>query len=348
MRKRKRLPDDFAALLEGGDFAALEAVFDVCDVDARDRPWRRTALGFDECPDELARWLLGHGADLSARDAHGATPLQARARSLRGRIDGLLALGADVHAGEGGRGTALHAAAGAGHAENARLLLAGGARVDALDAAGATPLETALLRCSNAKLVEAASLAGVLLEAGARVTPRARERVAAIGSAFEFHRPGFNPDLVEAASAALERLYALFGVPPAPRRAMHDGIAPIAATAARWQDRHDELWALLVPSAGPAGTVQGEVVRISGRLAHEIHGNGGVNWDAQFRAMAKAWLAHVGSGLALPPAETRDATAVCAGLSSRGGDTERVRELAVAWVDLNPVPIALPPPAYER
>jgi hypothetical protein len=98
-----------------------------------------------------------------------------------------------------------------------------------------------------------------------------------IGENFEFHRAGFNPESVEATSAALDRLYALFGVPPVPRRMMHDGRSPIVAKSARWQDQQQELWALLVPSNGPAATVQGEVIRIAGRVADEIDRNGGAN-----------------------------------------------------------------------
>jgi hypothetical protein len=51
-------------------------------------------------------------------------------------------------------------------------------------------------------------------------------------------------------------------------------------TAADWTKRHAELWADLVPDRGQASTVQGEIIRMTGRLADEANRNGNVNWDA--------------------------------------------------------------------
>ncbi|CUS45175.1 MAG: ankyrin repeat domain-containing protein [Pseudomonadota bacterium] len=347
-KKKKLLPKDFEALLEQGDLDRLKAVFDTCELDARGGVFKQTALAFASCPDDLARWLAEQGADISAGDTYGETPLHSRARSWQGRIGVLLDLGADVNRGEGGRGTPLHGAAAGCHMDNVRQLLEHGAHVDALDEDGFTPLEHALQRCSNAQIERMAPLAAALLDAGARTTKRTRDFVTRIGTDFEFHRANFNQESRDAASAALDRLYALFDVPPVPRRATHDGRSPIVATADRWQDRHQQLWALLVPSSGAAATVQGEVIRISGRIADELDGNGGANWDAQYRAMADAWLAHVGSGKALPGPELHSAAQVIAEVKQRTGDARRLCELAVAWVTLNPGPVALSPPSYHR
>jgi len=368
--KKKLLPKDFEELLKSGDLDALKAVFDTCDVDARGGVFKQTALAFNECPDELARWLVERGADMSAGDAYGETPLHARARHWQGRIDILLELGADVHHGENQRGTPLHMAAGSYNASTARILIDHGANADALNADRQTPLAYALQRCSNANIEAMAPLAELLIEARGRQTPPrkgilsalfgSRDRgdahrtpemkafVARIGSDFEFHRAGFNPDSVDAASAGLEKLYALFDVPPAPRRAIHDGRSRIVATATHWQDRHRQLWELLVPSSGAAETVQGEVVRIAGRIRDEIEGNGGVNLDAGYRKMAEAFLTHAGSGAPLPDAELAEARAIVAEVKGRRGDTGRLCELAVNWVALNPKPVKLARPDYDR
>jgi hypothetical protein len=175
-----------------------------------------------------------------------------------------------------------------------------------------------------------------------------REFVRRIGETFEFHRAGFNPDLLEATSAGLDRLYALFDVPPVPWRVLHDGHAPIVAKSARWEDQHQELWALLVPSSGPASTVQGEVIRIAGRIADELDRNGGANWDADYRKMARAFLAQVGSGEPLPDAERDRAARLVAGATKLEGVGAGLCELAVHWVRLNPTPTALTPPDYGR
>lgn len=346
--KKTQLPKDFETLLETQDLAALQRLFDIYDVNARGGVFKQTALAFHNCPDELARWLVVQGADLNAPDAYGDTPLHARARHWKGAVDVLIELGADLHNGEGAGGAPLHAAAGAFNAANAAALLHHGARVDALDRAGHTPLAYALQRCSNAQIERMAALAEVLLSAGARKTPEMAAAVARIGADFEFHRAGFNPNTVDAASAALDRLYALFSVAPAPRRRTHDGVSPIVAKEAPWPDQHLELWQWLVPSSGHARTVQGEVIRISGRLHDELEGNGGVNWDGDYKRMADALLTHFAFGAPLEPSLLAEARRIVADVKRKGGDARRLCELAVRWVALNPAPHALAKPDYER
>lgn len=58
-------------------------------------------------------------------------------------------------------------------------------------------------------------------------------------------------------------------------------------TKSSWQEQFDQLWDLLVPSCGAASTVQGEAVRVCGRLAHELLDNGGINWDDDFQTMGR-------------------------------------------------------------
>ncbi|PKP86511.1 MAG: hypothetical protein CVT77_19450 [Alphaproteobacteria bacterium HGW-Alphaproteobacteria-16] len=368
--KRKTLPKEFDALIEAGDLEALKAVFEICDINARGGYTKQTALAFRGCPEVLTRWLVERGADLEAADNYGETPLHAQAGYRDGGVGVLLDLGADVNSGEGSRGTPLHKAGDRGNVENARLLLAHGAHVDARNDRGQTPLVYALERCSNIQIVDRAAMAELLLgaiepppvpersivdrlfrrrsQAEPRVTSEMKALVERIGTDFEFHRSGFNPDHVEEVSAALDHLYALFDVPAVPRRAMHDGTSPIIAKARRWQDQHQELWEMLVPSSGAASTVQGEVIRISGRISDEIDRNGGVNWDDNYRAMARAFVGHVESGTPLPPAMLKEAEAIVTALKAGGGDTARLCELAVEWVGRNPKPIRLEKPDYDR
>jgi hypothetical protein len=346
--KKKRLPKDFEALLEEGDLAKLQAVFEGCNVDARGGYAKQTALAFDRCPDDLARWLVARGAELSARDTWGNTPLHTRARSWRGRIDGLLELGADVNDGGASIGTPLHAAADSKRVENAKQLLARGAAVDARNKEGLTPLELALRSCSNIEIERMVELARVLLHAEAAISAAMSARVEAIGKTFEFHREGFAKDSVDATSAALGELYTIFGVTPVPRRRVHDGVTAIAVRATRWQEQHQELWDLLVPSSGPAATVQGEVIRISGRIAHELEGNGGANWDADYKKMAQAFLTYVETGISLAEAEVASLRTIVRQARAGAGDTDRMAELAVAWVLQNPTPTPLAKPPYSR
>jgi hypothetical protein len=346
--KRKQLPQDFEALLANGSVEELKILFDSYDVNARGGAFKQTALAFHQCPDELARWLVARGADLAAGDRYGDTPLHSRARHWKGRIEVLLELGADVTHGENSRGTPLHAAAGSGNAVAARLLLQHGARVDALNGEGQTPLAYALQRCSNAQIEGMATLAELLLAAGARQTPEMQGFIARIGTDFEFHRSAFNPETVAATSAGLDKLYVLFGAPPVPRRRRHDGKSPIVARSARWQEQYQELWDLLVPSSGAADTVQGEVVRIAGRIHDELERNGGINWDLAYRKMADAFLVHVASGVSLGEPLLTETRELVAQLQRKHGDPRRLSELAVNWVAQNPTPLRLAPPDYDR
>lgn len=352
--KKKTLPKNFEELLDEGDAAAIKAVFDTCDVDARGGYSKQTALAFNALPDDVTRWLVEQGADIAAADTYGETPLHARAGHWRGKLGILLELGADVHQVDRQENTALHKAAAVGNVDNVRLLLEHGARVDAVNRQEITPLAFALQQTSNATIERAAAMAGLLLDlhrrlqTGDPVTWKMRDDIERIGTDFEFMRADFNPDSVDETSAALDKLYALFDVPPVPRRSMHDGKAPIIATKATWQARHQELWELLVPASGAAPTVQGEAVRVSGRIAHELDGNGGGNWDAGFKKMADALLAYLGAGVPLPADQLKEAATIVNEVKAKSGDPQRLCELAVAWVALNAKPIALAAPAYKR
>jgi Ankyrin repeats (many copies) len=346
--KKKLLPKDFEALLAKGELGTLKAVFDTCDVNARGGAFKKSALAFNDCPDDLARWLVEKGADVLAGDKYGETPLHSRAGHWQGRLDILFELKADLNHGANKRGTPLHNAAGAFNAKTAALLVQNGAHVNALNDRKQTPLAYALQRCRGASIEEIAAVAEMLLQAGAFRTPEMQDDVTRIGTEFEFQRDNFNPDEVDATSTALDKLYVLFEVTPAPRRALHDGKSLIVAKAKKLQDRNQELWELLVPSSGAAATVQGEVIRIAGRIQDELERNGGVNWDADYKKMADAFLANVSLGVPLSNAELSEVKNIVAQVKGRRGDTARMAELAVQWVALNPAPIALAAPNYKR
>jgi ankyrin repeat protein len=238
--KKKLLPKDFEALLAKRSLQKLKLLFDTYDVNARGGFYKQTALAFHQCSDQLARWLVERGADINAADRYGDTPLHSRSRHWNGRIEVLLELGADVNHGDGENlhGTPLHAAAGSYVVETAGLLLRHGARVDARNRDRQTPLAYALQRCSNAQIQDMAALAELLLDAGARKTREMKTFITRLGTDFEFHRAGFDRDSVNATSAALDKLYELFGVPPVPRRSLYDGKSPIVARKKRWKDQH--------------------------------------------------------------------------------------------------------------
>jgi hypothetical protein len=347
-RKKKQLPKDFETLLKTCGISELKNLFDTYDVNARAGYSKQTALAFSQCPDELARWLVEQGADLAAVDCFGNTPLHSRSSDWNGRIVVLLELGSDVNHGANMRGTPLHAAAGYHRTANVGLLVQHGADVNALNRESQTPLAYALQRCSNINLEDMAAIAELLLAAGARKTPEMKTSVAGIGANFEFHRAALNPEFLKATSAALDKLYKLFDVPPVPHRLMHDGTSPIVAREKDWQDKHQELWELLVPSSGAADTVQGEVIRIAGKIQGELDRNGWANWDLDYKQMADAFLVHIASGIPLAESSLTEAHDIVSSLKHKKGDACRLCRFAVNWVALNPTPMLLPRPDYKR
>jgi hypothetical protein len=353
MAKRRELPNDFEALLEAGDLDQLKAVFEACDVNARGGFYEHTALAFAGCPDELARWLVASGTDVHAADKYGRTALHIRASQQAGSLDVLCELGCNVNAmAEMSDGTPLHKAAMAHISKHVAALLAHGAHVDAKDDRSQTPLDVALESCNVTDLQEMTEIARVLLAHGAEKTPRAKTALRRLGERFQFHRAQMAEPFAEScrtALAALDAMIHVSPVPPAPSRSRHDGVSDIVAKTETWQQQHRELWNLLVPSSGAAATVQGEVIRIAGRIADELERNGGVNWDDDYREMAGALLVHVKTGTPLSSAQLAELRGIVDALMrSAEGDIDRFAELAVTWVRLNPRPVPLGKPDYTR
>jgi hypothetical protein len=348
-KKRTTLPKDFEALIDAGDLDRLKAVFEHCDVNARDGFYKHTALSFTNIPDELVRWLVARGTDVHAIDTWGRTALHFHASDWSGKLEVLCEVGCDVNAmARMSDGTPMHTAALAHIPKHVVTLLAHGARVDAQDDRGQMPLEVGLESCNNSELAAMAVVARLLVDGGAPKTSRAKAHLHQLGQRFEFHRSVMKAEFVEECRAALAELNSMFDTRPAPPRSMHDGNSDIVAKSATWQEQHRELWNMLVPSSGSATTVQGEVIRIAGRIADELERNGAVNWDDDYRRMARACLAHMQTGTPLASAQLAELSELVAALvQSAKGDTDRLAELAVAWVGNNPQPVPLASPDYK-
>jgi hypothetical protein len=347
-KKRSTLPKDFREILDRGDIQEIRGVFESCDVNAVGGYGKETAIAFDKCPDEVVRWLVANGADLSAKDTWGRSALHNRVGSRRSNIAVLLELGANVSAIDSYGNTPLHSAADSHHAGSAKLLLEHGAQINALNNEGLTPIELGLRSCRNIDIEHTVELVRILLSAGAKKSGSCLKSVETIGQAFEFHREGFNKESVEAVSSSLDQLYEILGVPPIPRRLKYDGKSPIVPVSSSWQKQHEELWNLLVPSSGHASTIQGELIRVSGRISNEIEGNGGANWDADFSKMADHFIQILKHGAELSPEEIEEASSIVKSIRKLDGRSQRLAQLAVAWVVKNPTPLFLDKVAYKR
>lgn len=347
-KKKATLPKDFDEIVESKNSEKIISVFEACDVNAKGGYSKQTALAFDLLPDDVARWLVSNGADINAPDMRNNTPLHSRAVSGRSSMKVLLELGANVHSKNTYEYTPLHTAAQSHNVANTKLLIAYGANVHEQNDTGLTPLELTLQTCRNIDIEQTVELAKVLLDAGAKKTKNIKPMVEEIGKTFEFHRESFNPESVDEVSSALEKLYKIFEVEPVPRRQKYDGKSPIIAKSKSWQKQHTEYWELLVPSSGHANTVQGEAIRITGRISNELEGNGGINWDSDFNKMADALLTMLKLGTSLPEADLTETASIVKEVKKKNGDINKLANLAVKWVNQNPTPIKLEPQKYKR
>ncbi len=354
MRKRKKLPKDFEERLQTASVDSLKTVFDRCAVDATGGYRKETAIGYADCPDELIVWLSQQGLDVDTPDGFGATPLWGRARFGHAeQLRLLVSLGADLERVGGSRGSPLFSAAESHHVEAVRVLVDLGANVNttALGDRTLTPLMAGLQRTANATITQMTEIAKLLIGNGALVTDDMRAAVRRIGEAFEFGRANFNPELLPQTDAALHELYGLFEVEPVGARRQHDGVSPISVPEGDLADQHDALWQLLVPSMGPAATVQGELIRVTGKVAREIFGNACANWGSDYRSVVDAIPKYLAMGTPLPDDQLKHAQQLARVVRTGNADHEELpalSALAITWIRVNPTPLPLSTPAYQH
>lgn len=352
-KKRVTLPKEFKDLMDEENIEALKAVYDRCELTAHDGRFSLcTPLHMGGVPDELVIWLVEQGLDINIPDYYGATPLYRQATMGRDTVKLLLELGADIEKNNTYGNTPLHVAAQFFHPKTVALLLEKGAKVNPKNDRGQTPLDSVLTVCRGIYIAQTAEIAAMLLDAGAKKTPALKEKVENIGKDFEFHREGINPDYLEAADKGLAKLYRLFDVKPVAKRITHDGVSPILVKEGSWEEQYEELWSFLIPSSGAAKTVQGEVIRIPGRVRDELDRNGGVNWDRDYRKMLQALPQYLSLGNSLSEQELEESKQVIAQIHSKESDDEasldRLCQLALIWIKQNPEPISLEKTSYKR
>ncbi len=286
---KQKLPRQLEDLLKAGDIQEAKKLFSQCEPNAQ------TCIGsnvfsLSPMPEEFAIWAKEQGADINFRNDSGNTPIFDIIR-LDGNIPLLIKLGADIEAAAPGGFTPLHAAATRGRMKAVRALLKAGACVDAqtMDFGGFchfTPLEAVLIEpdLSSTKKYDICRL---LLKHGAGISERCRQFVSAFSETFYRHNAGKKvTKFIQNQEASLRSLCQLFDAEMLPASSFHDGVSPIIVTnVGGFKDNFKELWNFLVPPDGRAQTAQGEVIRIAGRIEHELLDNGGLNWGDDYRKM---------------------------------------------------------------
>jgi len=352
-KKRVTLPKEFKDLMDEGNIEALKAVYDRCELTAHDGRFSLcTPLHMGGVPDELVIWLVEQGLDINIPDYYGATPLYRQAILGRDTVKLLLELGADIGKPNTYGETPLHVAAEFFHPKTVKLLIDKGADVNAKNDMGRTPLASVLMVCGGIYIAQTAEIVSMLLDAGAKKTPTMKEKVENIGKDFEFHRESIHPDYIEGADKGLARLYELFDVKPVAKRITHDGVSPILVKEGSWEEQYEELWSFLIPSSGAAKTVQGEVIRIPGRVRDELDRNGGVNWDRNYRKMLQAMPHYLSLGTPLSDNDLEEAKQLISQIYGKdfndGLRLDRLCQLSLAWIEQNPEPLLLEKTSYKR
>ena len=347
-KKKKTLPANFGELLEANDLEALKAVFNECELNAYDRySFKTPALSFYKIPLELMDWLITQGADINAKDEYERTPLHYHAQMNNvEKVALLLERGADIEAQDKYKNTPLHFAEY--NVEVAQLLIEKGADIKAKNNMGHNVMERLLSRLYSGYIDRAVKATEIYLKAGLKPSKYAKEQVTRVGEDFEFRREDSDTEWVEKREEALQQLYKLFNVPPVPKRIQHDGKSPIVLTGDTWEKRYEQAWELLVPSSGKASTMQGEVVRIAGKVNDELLRNAMGNWDREYRKMLNAISGYLQQGNALSEKELAEVADIQKHiLEDDGTGSHRLCELATLWVTKNPEPMALEKVNYK-
>ena len=241
--KRKTLRNNFQKLVDGKDDEKIIEFLKRCETDAYGGAPVRSALGFN-VSETVMDWLVKQGADINFTNSYGATPLHHHAGMRTGNVKYLLKLGADINV-----------------------------IVRDMSLVG-----LALRHTGNINIPACVNIMGYLLNKGVKLKGNEEKEVIRIGKDFEFYYDTINSGYIDELEAGLHRLYKLFDDPPVPKRQKQESDKPIKVTAATWQEQYNELWNLLVTAQNHANTLQGETVRICGRLSREIPDNGRMNW----------------------------------------------------------------------
>ena len=352
MSLRKTLPADIEQIIASGDVEAVARAVARCEVGAylRGSAYESRLMHFP-ASEEITDFLLARGEDINSRDRYQRTPIHARVRSrCLDQIPLLIARGGDINARDTSDQTALFGVVERFPVADVSRMMSWGADplvvADSRVYGKATLMEYALRQESLFDAPRALPVMRLLLSLGAPVGERVpvalrsmdRMRCTFITHGLPDH---LSQSRVDEASAALSELCALFAVeqreaqraPAVGERLELDPSVPALR-------QHGDLWDLLVPDSGQCQTLQGEVIRIAGRVGYEVYDNGGINWDRSFGALLDQYLSVVRSGLPMPPDSVARAEAAVASLKSRSMSHQAVddiTELAVAWVRLNPV-----------
>jgi hypothetical protein len=271
-------------------------------------------------------------------DRFGRTPLwDAAFGGDPAKVKSNLEAGANPNWGDNEGYTPLYIASQQGCLEVVDLLLGNGADPNLVDCNGMGPLYVATLEGSKVRGTDRhVAIVELLLRNGADPDYPNRWGVAP--------RRWANTD-------ALQALFAKAQVQTGEARPKTRRAEPPPRKVPKsdwWKAEHQRLWDELVPPRGAASTVQGEVIRIVGKLTREAYTNGNINWSEGHALLWQFIARTLDDAETFSPEERARITDWVRAIirdherpdvSGDGSPYYRVGEKAVAWVLAHPEPI---------
>lgn len=363
MKKNITLPKNYEELLKKNDVEALKKVFDKCELTAYQRNYYKCrALHFYSVPYDFMKWILEQGFDPNCMNTY-EVPLNYNLNDLD-KIKLLIEYGADINFKCSSNNTPVHRICdGNGSIENLKFFLENGADINARNNFNETPLLYAVKRQSFpetrfVQMVELmleqhrknmkVSFIGKMLGKGKYPIPDEdwriiQKEIIRIGKSHEFYKMDIKDEnLLKEENDNMKRLYEIFDVEPVPEREMVTENSLIKVKSTEWEKQYSELWNLLVPGSGRAKFIQGEAIRLLGKLSYEVIDMGCCNWDDDFNKLSSAYTILISYGEQLDSEEYKNIKSIMKNIKNFDDDDfDYVAEMTVKWILKNPVPVNL-------
>ncbi len=345
-----KLPENFLSILSYRGMAGLKSVFQTCSLEAT-LSYGQTAVFYaHRMSERMMRWLVEQGANINAVDQWGRTSLHNIISHLAFEdqletVDLLIRLGADIHAVTPDGDTPLHYAAQWGHLSIVEKLVENNGDIYAPNKRGQIPMEYMMARANNSNICQILPVAEYFLALGVPITDTMRQSVRQLAKFFAFYRSDFNKARLAETEEALQCLLEIFGVPAPPPKRFYDGKAKIIAAPGSWQEQFEELFLWIIsPLDKKAGTVQGELIRLSADIYTLIRRSNLTEWsEIDTRVMFHSFLRYLHKGNSLSKEEIREAGLAIREIVHKEQilHPEKLCELSVRWIQKNPDPIPL-------
>ncbi len=364
MTKKKELVENFQEIIDSGDMEAFKKVFDTCEISATKAPrtigkgrtkhqWQTNcnAFSYKNLTPAHIQFLVDSGLEVNSNCGYGYPAITFQA-SNKENLRCLLDNGADIECVVSPKlGTPLAIACMCQDVDGVRNLIDAGASIRATGVEGKTLVDLALSYCGE-RFSQALSVAKMLLEHGAKTTDKTREYLFDLARSFAYERANMTKEEIDEINPLLDVVLSRLDISPivVPQKNKHDGVSAITVNAKNLREQFDELWAKLVPESGKAQTVQGEMIRIAGKVSYEILNNGGLNWDGDYKKMVQALSGYVSSFNSSENAPVDEANSIIKKISASTDEKPlyRLTEIIVNLVIANPQPVQLGEVDYIR